>query len=463
MNTTYPTSPFETDFYQFTMSYAYIMSGKASETTGFESFFRHKKEDVSGKNNFVIFQGEKEVKIYMQQVKKAFETEFFFATFWDYISSKLRMHNSTETVDRFYEIAKAEFKKVGSNFEYTIIPNGTKLYPKVPAFQFKGPKLIGQMIETPITNIINGQTGFETFKYFFPEEIDTIENIDLILNKYKPPKFYRDALKEKAKEYRNATTKILLEAGFRRSGNFAIAKIASMIAIECGWNGTSNTAIFGKVPMKMISGTMAHAFVMAFDKEINAFIAWDKIFPKSTMLIDTYDTIKAIHKLIDNNIKPAAVRIDSDPLEKLAFEVRKIMDEAGWKDVKIFLSGDITPEKLIKWEKDKVPFDMCMAGTKYVNIGDLKHINVGFVYKVVEYDTYEQTDWIQYEEGKKQNYITIKHYPVKKATGKSNYPGLKTTKVVDGNIYMTVEKDSFGFSNVENISNKAKVNFKELA
>jgi len=442
MKTIQPSSPFETDFYQLTMSYAFLMSGVASETTGYESFYRHIKADVAGENDYVIFKGEKDVRRYMANVKEAFESDFFFATFWDYISSKLRMHNSTETVDRFYEIAKKEFAKVGSNFEYTVVPDGTKLYPKVPAFQFKGPKLIGQMIETPITNIVNGQTGFETYKTFFPEDIETIENIDMIMNNYEPPKFYVDMLKAKAKEYRDATTKILLDACFRRAANFAIAKKASTVAIEAGWQGSSNTAIFGRIPMKMISGTMAHAFVMAFKDEVDAFKAWDAIFPKSTILIDTYDTIAATYKLIDNNIKPAAVRIDSDPIEELTIKVRAILDRAGWTDVKIFLSGDITPEKLIRWEKEKLPFDMCMAGTKFVNIGDLAHVNTGFVYKVVESHT---------EDGI--------FYPEKKATGKHNYPGLKTVTVNNDTVVMTVNENSFGYSDLDKIGDNFSVRF----
>ena len=51
-NTIQATTPLQTDFYQFTMSYAYLMSGKANETTGFESFIRHIKPEVAGDSIF---------------------------------------------------------------------------------------------------------------------------------------------------------------------------------------------------------------------------------------------------------------------------------------------------------------------------------------------------------------------------------------------------------------------------
>lgn len=429
------TTSLETDFYQITMLYAYLMSGKANEVTGFESFIRHIKPEIAGKNEFYIFDGEQDVHDFMRRVKEEFDSNTFFDKFWKIFSTKIN------NPKKIYKKVKKAFDNVDKSFEYTVVPNGTKVYPKVPVFQFKGSKIIGQLIETPITNIINGQTGLASFKTFFPDEIETINTMEEIMGG-KVPAFYIANLEAKAKEYRKATTKSLFEAAFRRAPNFAIACIASQIAIKNGWDGTSNTSLIKYISPELIGGTMAHAFIMAFDKEEDAFIAWNEIFPNGTMLIDTYDTINAIKTLIRLNIRPSVVRIDSDPIEKLAFEVRRIMDEAGWTEVKIYLSGDITPEKLIKWEKEKVPFDMCMAGTKYVNLNEMTKVNCGFVYKIVEYE----------KDGKS-------YYPYKKAFGKSNYPGLKRIRVDDfGNICMFINQ-GMGFENLSEISDKAGVDF----
>jgi len=439
MNTTIElTTPTQTDFYQFTMSYAYLITGIAGQTTGFESFIRHIKPEVAGDNSFYIFKGEKDVHRFMKIVKKEFNSPDFFDKFWEIFNPKFKERNK---VGIYYLMAKKAFDEMDKNFKYTVVPDGTKVYPMVPVFQFKGSKMIGQMIETPITNIVNGQTGQESFKTFFPNETDSIEKIHNIMNGIVPPD-YNKMLEERAIEYRKATSKILFEAGYRRSPNFALAYAASMIAIKNGWDGTSNTSLYGAINIDKIGGTMAHAFIMAFEKEIDAFKAWDAIFPGSTMLIDTYDSVNAVKMLIEHNIKPVAVRIDSDPIEDIAREVRSILDKAGWTDVKIFLSGDITPEKLIQWEKDEVPFDMCMAGTKYVNLEVMRNVNAGFVYKIVEYE----------DNGKR-------FYPFKKAFGKSNYPGLKTINVdKQGNIKLTIN-DEIGFNNIENISDDANVEF----
>jgi nicotinate phosphoribosyltransferase len=162
------------------------------------------------------------------------------------------------------------------------------------------------------------------------------------------------------------------------------------------------------------------------------------MFPNSTILVDTYDTISAVKSLIRENIKPDTVRIDSGKLDILCFEVRKILDDAGWNDVKIFISGDLTSEILIDYEARGVPFDKCMAGTKFVNVGLAKFTNAGYVYKIVEY-TIESDIEI--------DRITI--YPQKKAEGKSNYPGLKHVTYEDGKIFVRVNRDEkqsiFGF------------------
>jgi len=434
-------TPLQTDFYQFTMSYAYLVSGKSNEVTGFESFYRHIKPEVAGNNNYYIFNGEKDVHKFMEDVKREFNDPTFFDRFFEIFRPKFK--ESEEEVDAFYRKAKKAFEEMNKSFEYTVVPNGTKVYPKVPVFQFKGSKMIGQMIETPITNIINGQTGATTFETFFHDRTEVIEKIKRMFNKNKLiPEDYIQALNKRAIEYRKATSKVLFEAGFRRAPNFNIAYMASKIAIDNGWNGTSNASLVGEIPIDLIGGTMAHAFIMVFDEEIDAFKAWNEIFPKSTILIDTYDSVKAVKKLIENNIRPVAVRIDSDPIEEIAVEVRNELDNAGWTEVKIFLSGDITPEKLEKWEQENIPFDMCMAGTKYVNLDEMIHVNAGFVYKIVEYE----------KDG-------VVHYPFKKAFGKSNYPGLKRVNVdSEGNITMTIGGD-FGFNNVEKISSEAKVCF----
>lgn len=445
-------NPLDTDFYQYTMAYAYLLAGIANQTTGFESFVRYVKADIVGpKKDYLLFKGENDIHEFMKKVRTVFNDINTYKKIWKAVKVKLDKSIDKKQAKKQYFAAVKKFMN-NTNFEYTVLKDNTKIYPLVPAFQFKGPKLIGQIIETPITNIINGQTGFNSLKQlhddFSKEIINEIEDILYPTTNNKAFINYCGKMTNRAIEYRTATTKPIAEAAFRRAGNYDLAYMASIIALMNGWDFTSNTSVKNKSFKFQLTGTMAHAFIMSFKTEEEAFIAWDKIFPNSTMLIDTYNCVNAVKTLIRLNIKPRAVRIDSDPLEQLVFDVRRELDKAGWQDVKIFISGDITPDILRDFEERKVPYDISMAGTKYANIEPLNHINCGFVYKVVEFTDNEET-----------------FYPVKKAVGKSNYPGLKNTIYSEdtNEIIMTLRKNGeFGYKNLDKIKDNALVRFIEL-
>jgi nicotinate phosphoribosyltransferase len=84
-----------------------------------------------------------------------------------------------------------------------------------------------------------------------------------------------------------------------------------------------------------VFGTMAHSFIMLFDKEVEAFRAFSETFPKtSTLLIDTYDDIKGAQnaaivakELEKKGFRLSGVRIDSGDLVEVSKTVRKILDE----------------------------------------------------------------------------------------------------------------------------------------
>ena len=73
---------FKTDYYQFTMSLAYLIAGKANETTGFESFIRHIKKEVNPFEDNYIFSGQKEVEKFIKTVEEEINNPNFFDSFW---------------------------------------------------------------------------------------------------------------------------------------------------------------------------------------------------------------------------------------------------------------------------------------------------------------------------------------------------------------------------------------------
>jgi nicotinate phosphoribosyltransferase len=79
------------------------------------------------------------------------------------------------------------------------------------------------------------------------------------------------------------------------------------------------------------SGTMAHSFVMNFASEEEAFQAFCKVFPQSTLLIDTYDPINAVKIATQKRLEFEGVRIDSGDIFSISKEIRRVLDDAGRK------------------------------------------------------------------------------------------------------------------------------------
>lgn len=421
----------DTDFYQLSIVLAYIISDIADEEAGFECFYRHPKKEL---DYSCYFKGENEVNEFISSVKKEIKNKTFVNDFIKYISPKIRIEKREEYIKKVKEFFKKDF-----DFEYTVFKDDCVVNPMIPVFQFKGPRWIGTIIETPITNIINGRTGLNTQRHLnkntqFQEDIvngnRNSKNWDIYLN----------MLRNRALDYRASTDVPLMDASYRRAAGAKIAVKTAEIGMECGLNGTSNLRALRTSPFikdYMVGGTMAHSYIMSYKTELEGFKVWNEVFPNTSFLVVTYNTVKAVLKIIRNDLKPKNVRIDSGDFFVICQVVRDILDEAGWEDVGIYISGDLTPELLRELTEKKVPFNQAMIGTKLTNIDEIVGINPGFVYKLVEYT----------RDGEKV-------YPVKKASGKGNYPGLKEVIVENGILKI---RPGFGFVNPECIKENMEV------
>lgn len=199
----------------------------------------------------------------------------------------------------------------------------------------------------------------------------------------------------------------LVDFGMRRSQGLEAALVAARASAMVGFGGTSDVEAarrYGLVP----SGTMAHSYVEAFTDEIDAFRAFAADHPtRTTFLVDTFDTLVGVRNAIEviqerHLGDRAGIRLDSGDLSALAFEARRLLDDAGLPAVKIVVSGSLDEHRLAELVADGAPVDAAGVGTRMDVSADAPYLDSA--YKLVSYD------------GR----------PVAKlSTGKATYPGAK--------------------------------------
>jgi nicotinate phosphoribosyltransferase len=120
---------------------------------------------------------------------------------------------------------------------------------------------------------------------------------------------------------------------------------------------------------------------MNYETEEEAFNRFCKTFPSNpALLLDTYDTVKAVRKAI--SLKPSLVRLDSGDRYDLSVKVRKILDEAGLKQTKIFVSGDLNEFIIDELTSKGAPIDAFGVGTELVTSRDDPALQG--IYKIVQ-------------------------------------------------------------------------------
>jgi nicotinate phosphoribosyltransferase len=175
----------------------------------------------------------------------------------------------------------------------------------------------------------------------------------------------------------------------RTHGTDAGMKVARASYIA-GCAGTSNVRAGQHYAIPLV-GTMAHSFIASFERETDAFRAYVASFPNSAiLLIDTYDTLRGASnaaqvakEMAARGLRLQGVRIDSGDLGKLAVQVRRALDDAGLKEVKIIGSGGLDEYDLARFSAAKIPYDSYGVGTKMGVSADAPWNDM--VYKLVEF------------------------------------------------------------------------------
>src|SRR5262249_39996719 len=149
-----------------------------------------------------------------------------------------------------------------------------------------------------------------------------------------------------------------------------------------GCAGTSNT-VTGKQFGIPVFGTCAHSWVMSFSHERDAHAQLQKLLgANSVYLIDTYDTLEGARIAAALGEPLWGVRLDSGNPVDLAPAVRKILDDAGLRNAKIMVTGDLNEYKIHELIAARVPIDSFGVGTELATSADAP--SLGVVYKMVE-------------------------------------------------------------------------------
>lgn len=304
------------------MAQGYFLSGRKDESAVFDYFFR--KNPFKG--GFVVFAGIADLLEILKDYK-----------FHDEEINYLREQGFKEPFLEYLQ----DFRFNGTIYS---AKEGEVVFGNTPLVQVHGNIIETQIIETILLNILNFESLVAT----------------------------------KAARIREAAgDRIVLDFGLRRSQGFGGAQ-ASKAAIIGGLDGSSNV-YSGLVHGLSVGGTMAHSWIQSFEDELSAFRTYAEHFPENTiLLVDTYDTLEqgvpnaitVAKELKESGHQLKAIRLDSGDLAYLSKKARKLLDDAGFTDVKIAVSNQLD-EYLIKSLLDqKAPIDIFGVGTKLVTAYD---------------------------------------------------------------------------------------------
>lgn len=312
-----------TDLYQLTMAYAYWRSGTAELDACFHVAFRRNPFE----GGYAIACGLAQAVEYLQGMR-----------FSEGDIGYLRTLAGTDGKALFSE----EFLAWLLGFRFTCdvdaVPEGTVVFPREPLLRVVGPIVQCQIVETALLNIINFQTLVAT---------------------------------KAARVCHAAHGDPVIEFGLRRAQGPDGGLSASRAAYVGGCSGTSNV-LAGQRYGIPVGGTHAHSWVMAFDTELEAFLAYAEALPNNCVfLVDTYDTLQGVYNAIkagrwleERGHRMVGIRIDSGDLAWLSIRARELLDAAGMEYAKVYASNELD-EYLIESLKDQgAAIDVWGVGTR---------------------------------------------------------------------------------------------------
>ncbi|MBR2646135.1 MAG: nicotinate phosphoribosyltransferase [Clostridia bacterium] len=323
-----------TDLYQLTMGYGFYRHNKHEEEVVFDLFFR--------KNALITY-----------SIAAGLEQAMDYLLHWHFDDEDIEYLRSLHLFDEDFLEYLRKMRFTGNVYA---VKEGTPVFPGEPILTVKAPLIQAQFAETALLNIINHQTLIAT----------------------------------KSSKICRATggKGVVMEFGLRRAQGPDAGINGARAAIIGGCSSTSNV-IAGQKFNVPVAGTMAHSWVMDYPTEYEAFRAYANAYPDNCLLlVDTYDTlrsgvpnaIKVFKELRAEGHTPKGIRLDSGDLAYLSKKARKMMDEAGFPEAIICVSGDLDERSINSLLQQGAKIDSWGVGTKLITSEDLPAL--GGVYKL---------------------------------------------------------------------------------
>lgn len=324
-----------TDLYELTMAASYYDHGMFEPAT-FSLFIR--KYPTS--RRYFISAGLADVLDYLKDLK--------------FTSDDLNYLDETGLFKPGFLSYLEKFRFTGDVFA---IPEGRLFFVNEPIIEITAPLIESQIVETFIINAINLQVMIAT---------------------------------KASRCVHVAWPRKLVDFSLRRTHGIDAGMKVARASFIGGFEGTSNV-LAGKIYGIPIFGTMAHSFVICFEKEVDAFRAFAQSFPENVvLLVDTYDTVSGTVKAAEvgremalKGQKLKGVRLDSGDIALLSRKVRKILKRTGLRETTIFASGAFDEYKIQRILDQAGDIDSFGVGTKMGVSADAPYLDMA--YKLVKY------------------------------------------------------------------------------
>ena len=322
-----------TDLYQLTMLQAYFEE-RMTERAVFSLFVRR----LPPRRNFLIACGLDPVLDYLESLR--------------FTQQDLTYLDSLEIFSDRFLAWLTDFRFTG---DIHAMREGTPVFANEPILEVEAPLPEAQLIETFVMNQVQLQTMLAS-------------------------KAHRVVTAARGRS--------VIDFGARRMHGTDAALNSARAFWIAGVNATSNVLAGQRFGIP-VAGTLAHSYIQAHGDEAAAFLAFANLYPDTVLLIDTYDTLTGVDKVIElakqlgDDFKVRAVRLDSGDLLDLSLRVRDALDQAGLAHVQIIASGSLDEYEIERLVSSGAPFDGFGVGTAMGVSADAPYLDI--VYKLTSY------------------------------------------------------------------------------